>query len=115
MRLTDGTVLRISGSQKTCLDAGFGDASRHFGGGAAGRWGCRPLLARPGRPGGWWSPLNQLDLEHPLENNVYEELSPLLTRIHGQRREIQRQTQDLKRRQDDLTRLPTVCGRGWCC
>lgn len=29
-------------------------------------------------------PINNLDLEHPLENEIYEELSPLLGRIHRQ-------------------------------
>ena len=50
-------------------------------------------------------PVNDLDLEHPLDNNVYEELSPLLTRIHAQRREINRQTRDLKQRQDEFTQI----------
>lgn len=27
-------------------------------------------------------PVNDLDLEYPLENDTYEELSPLLNRIH---------------------------------
>ena len=50
-------------------------------------------------------PLNRLDLEHPLDNNVYEELSPLLTRIHAQRREIDRQTRDLKQRQGEFNQI----------
>ena len=29
-------------------------------------------------------PLNRLDLEHPLENDAYEELAPLLSRINYQ-------------------------------
>lgn len=33
-------------------------------------------------------PLNSLDLDHPLDNDAYEELSPLLQRIHQQRRQI---------------------------
>lgn len=32
-------------------------------------------------------PINSIDLDHPLENNVYEELTPLLTRIDQQNHE----------------------------
>ncbi len=40
-------------------------------------------------------PLNTLDLDHPLDNNVYEELSPLLNRINRQHRQIAAQVRDL--------------------
>ena len=33
-------------------------------------------------------PVNELDLEHPEENKIYEELSPLLGKIHKQNRRI---------------------------
>ena len=36
-------------------------------------------------------PLNRLDLNHPLENDTYEELSPLLGRIEHQNRQLQDQ------------------------
>ena len=39
-------------------------------------------------------------------------MSPLLTRIHGQRREIQRQTQDLKRRQDEFDQITNSMREG---
>lgn len=35
-------------------------------------------------------PINGLDLEHPLDNDVYEELSPLLKRIDRQNQELRR-------------------------
>ena len=41
------------------------------------------------------APLNRLDLEKPLENDTYEELSPLLTRINQQRRQIDAQLRAL--------------------
>ncbi len=40
-------------------------------------------------------PINDLDLEHPLENEVYEELSPLLRRIHKQNEVIQAQMDEI--------------------
>ncbi len=41
-------------------------------------------------------PINELDLEHPLENDVYEELSPLLRRIHKQNKLIEKQVNELR-------------------
>ena len=46
-------------------------------------------------------PLNCLDLEHPLENDVYEEISPLLTRINQQNHQIAQQVEILKEKQDE--------------
>lgn len=48
-------------------------------------------------------PLNSLDLEHPLENNVYDELSPMLTHIEMQRRRIDGQVAELKKKQDEFS------------
>lgn len=42
-------------------------------------------------------PINELDLEHPLENDVYEELSPLLRRIHKQNEVIEKQVNELRK------------------
>ncbi len=50
-------------------------------------------------------PLNQLDLDHPLENNAYEELSPLLGRINRQHLEIKRQMRVLKQRTDEFAQI----------
>lgn len=40
-------------------------------------------------------PINELDLEHPLQNEVYEELSPLLRRIHKQNDVIKSQMEEI--------------------
>lgn len=50
-------------------------------------------------------PLNNLNLDKPMENDVYEELSPLLHRIHAQRKEIKGQMQALKRKQDEFDQI----------
>lgn len=42
-------------------------------------------------------PLNSLDLNKPLENNAYDELSPLLTHIEHQHRQINRQMTELNK------------------
>lgn len=40
-------------------------------------------------------PLNSLDLDKPLENNAYDEISPLLSHIEHQQRQITRQKEKL--------------------
>ena len=50
-------------------------------------------------------PLNSLDLEHPLDNDAYEELSPLLKRIHRQHVEIQTQFRELREKTDEFTQI----------
>ena len=48
-------------------------------------------------------PLNNLDLEHPEENKIYEELSPLLGKIHKQNRQIQKQLELAKQQQEEFS------------
>ena len=50
-------------------------------------------------------PLNKLDLDRPMENDAYEELSPLLYRIHAQRQEIKQQMWALQRKQDEFEQI----------
>lgn len=50
-------------------------------------------------------PLNKLNLDKPMENNAYEELSPLLHRIHSQHKEIEYQMQTLKHKQDEFEQI----------
>lgn len=51
------------------------------------------------------APLENLDLEHPLENDTYEELAPLLGRINQQRRQIDLQLAKLQRGNDEFTQV----------
>lgn len=46
-------------------------------------------------------PINRLNLNEPLVNVEYEELSPLLVRIHEQNRQIREQMQRLKQNQEE--------------
>ena len=50
-------------------------------------------------------PLNRLDLEHPLKNDVYEEISPLLHRIHRQHHQIRTQMEELRRKSDEFNQI----------
>lgn len=50
-------------------------------------------------------PLNRLDLKRPLENDAYEELSPLLGRINQQQLEIKKQLRLLQRQRDEFAQI----------
>lgn len=57
-------------------------------------------------------PLNSLDLDHPLENNAYEELAPLLSRIHQQRQQIAAQLHSLKKQTDEFAQVTSHMKEG---
>ncbi len=85
-RLSDGTVLRISADQVTVLAllAWMSQAVLLLIVIAAlVSWVLADRLARQ-----VVKPINTLNLDDPLSNDVYEELSPLLRRIHHQNRQV---------------------------
>lgn len=57
-------------------------------------------------------PLMQLDLEHPSENSTYEELSPILTKLHRQRKQIKTQTETLHRKSDEFEQVISSMNEG---
>ena len=58
------------------------------------------------------SPLNGLDLEHPLDNDTYEELSPLLGRLHRQRVQIDQQMQALQKKSEEFNQIISFMEEG---
>ena len=110
LRLSDGTVLRISASRATM--------------GALLLGALQPILLvvllMLGLSGVLASrlskrivePLNALDLEHPLENDAYEELSPLLRRIDRQRKQIDAQLAALRQKTDEFTQITDGMNEG---
>lgn len=57
-------------------------------------------------------PLNKLDLEHPLENDAYEELAPLLGRINRQHLQIDKQMDELQRQQTEFSQITSSMREG---
>ena len=57
-------------------------------------------------------PLNRLDLEHPLENDTYEELAPLLRRMEHQRRQIDQQIGELRQRSEEFEQITGSMSEG---
>ena len=102
-RLSDGTVLRISVSQRTlmillvgmlhplCIVIVIAIALSAM---LAARMAKRIV-----------EPLNNLNLEQPLANDTYEELSPLLRRINQQHRQINEQLRKLQRKTDEFQQI----------
>ncbi len=109
-KLQDGTVLRISTSQESAWALMMGML-----------WsviliavlaiGLSAILARR-MAKKIVEPLNKLDLEQPLKNDVYEEISPLLHRIHRQHRQIAKQMDQLKRKSDEFQQITSHMQEG---
>ena len=100
LRLKDGTVLRVSGTQDSVLAlvenlifplCGLLCLMLILSGIMASAISKRIV-----------KPINELDLESPEENQIYEELSPLLSKIHRQNREIQNQLELAKQQQEEF-------------
>jgi len=109
-RLTDGTVLRISTNQESAWALMIGML-----------WpviliavlaiGLSAILARR-MAKKIVKPLNKLDLEQPLKNDIYEEISPLLHRIHRQHRQIAEQMEKLRHKADEFQQITSHMQEG---
>ena len=102
-RLTDGTILRISANQDSAwvlmVDMLWPVLLI-----AILAIGLSAILARR-MARKIVEPLNALDLEQPLKNDVYEEISPLLRRIHRQHNQIAAQMEELRRKTDEFEQI----------
>lgn len=108
--MPDGSVLRISVSRATVGMLVLGMLPAILLAAAAALVLSGLLAGRLSRR--ITAPLNALDLEHPLENDTYEELSPLLCRINVQRQQIDRQLTDLRRRSDEFRQITSHMQEG---
>lgn len=101
--LTNGNVLRVSVSQETALALIAGIIPWFI------------LAAMLASVLSWMlakqlskriiTPLNQVDLNNPLENDTYEELSPLLLKIHRQHEQIDAQLSQLRQKTDEFDHI----------
>lgn len=57
-------------------------------------------------------PLNKLDLENPVENISYEELSPILTKISKQHKQINRHIEELHRKAEEFEQITSSMSEG---
>ena len=95
LRLRDGSVLRLAGTQRSILGTVQGIALWALGGALvcvlAAALLAVPVTRRMVRP------INAINLEHPLESDAYEELSPVLRRMDQQNARIAAQMASLAR------------------
>ena len=110
IRLSDGSVLRTAESHYTLPALLFGI--------------IQPLvliLVLALLLSGWLAsrlskrivgPLNAIDLDKPLENDAYDELSPLLTRVEQQQRQISGQLEELRRRKEEFAAVTGSMSEG---
>ena len=101
LRLKDNTVLRVSGTQDSVLAlvknlilplCGLLCLMLILSGIMASAISKRIV-----------KPINELNLDNPEENQIYEELSSLLSKIHRQNREIQNQLELAKQQQEEFS------------
>ena len=109
-RLTDGTVLRISANQASAW-ALMMDLLWPIILIAVLAFGLSALLARR-MAKNIVEPMNNLDLERPLSNNTYDELSPLLHRINQQHLQINAQMRKLQRKTDEFIQITSNMQEG---
>lgn len=57
-------------------------------------------------------PLNELDLENPVENETYEELAPILTKLNKQHKQIAWQMQELRQKSDEFEQITASMNEG---
>lgn len=101
VRLSDGTILRVSSTQYTAL-ALVGELVLPM------CWIVLLMLILSGVFASRISkkivePVNNLDLEHPEDNQIYEEVAPLLSRIYKQNRQIKSQLEVAKQQQEEFS------------
>lgn len=101
--LFDGTVLRISESQSTVITLFLGIIPlliliafialilSHF----VAKRVAKHIIA----------PLNDIDLNHPLSGNSYEEIAPFLAHIHNQHKQIKDQFEQLSQRNNEFAQI----------
>ncbi len=109
-KLSDGTVLRISATQDSVvallIDVLFpmiiimllAIVLSAF----LARWLSKSIV----------KPLNTIDLENPADNDVYDELTPMLAKINKQHKQISQQMKELKRKADEFEQITSSMNEG---
>ncbi|MDO4564168.1 MAG: ATP-binding protein [Clostridia bacterium] len=109
-RLSDGSVIRVSITQHTILTLTLGMVQPMLivllVAIVLSIWLAFRLSKRV------MEPMNNLNLEKPLENDLYSELAPLLNRIDRQQRRIEAQTREVERRREEFEAITSSMSEG---
>ena len=111
VRLDDGTVLRVSCTQKTVMAMLLMMMPPLLGVAAAVLLICMLMAFRLARH--IVDPINRIDLDHPVIEETYGELEPLVKRIQEQNRTIRRQMDELSQRQREFSALTDNMSEGF--
>lgn len=111
VRLGDGTVLRVSCTQKTVMAMLLMMMPPLLGIAAAVLLICMLMAFRLARH--IVDPINRIDLDHPVVEETYGELEPLVKRIQEQNRTIRRQMDELSQRQREFSALTDNMSEGF--
>ena len=111
VRLDDGTVLRVSCTQKTVMAMLLMMMPPLLGVAAAVLLVCMLMAFRLARH--IVDPINRIDLDHPVVEETYGELEPLVKRIQEQNRTIRRQMDELSQRQREFSALTDNMSEGF--
>lgn len=57
-------------------------------------------------------PLINLDLEHPADNVAYEELTPILTKLYKQHKQIKKQSKSIHRKSEEFDQIVSSMNEG---
>ncbi len=111
IRLDDGTVLRVSCTQKSVMAMLLMMMPPLLGVAAAVLPVCMLMAFRLARH--IVAPINQIDLDHPVVDETYGELEPLVKRIQEQNRTIRHQMDELGQRQREFSALTDNMSEGF--
>ncbi len=100
LKLSDGTVIRLSGTQYTWWMLILGMSHQIIF--VAVLAIILSLILASSLSKRIVKPLNELNLDDPKSSTVYEELFPLLDRIHHQQRQLKVQALELQRKKDEF-------------
>jgi len=99
-KLPDGTVIRLSGMQYTVLILLFGIAQPIIIVIVIALILSFVLASRLSKK--IVRPMNELNLEEPMKNEIYHELQPLLDRIDSQQKQLKLKSAELCRKQEEF-------------
>lgn len=102
-KMSDGNILRVANTTDSVYSSMLGCLPWMIAVGVAAflvalalaRWQTKKIII----------PVNNIDLKNPEDSDVYDELTPLLTRISKQHQQIKEQMQMLRDKQEELTAI----------
>lgn len=109
-RLPDGNVLRLSAAHNSLLTLIMGMGSQICAILAVAAVLSAVLASRLSKR--IVKPLSELDLDDPLNNDCYDELSPLLKKIDNQQKSLRRQSEELERKRIEFETITNGMSEG---